>query len=185
VYFSEELKYLEKLNYTVTLKKAYAYKHTHNITQDFLLHLYSKKKTFPKLIKFLLNASYGKLVLKGTLSPLLPLAAAVTSYARIYMHRSAMCSPNPPIYSDVDSLIVQHPEINKTINTRKLGFFKNQITHTHTHINEAFFYKPRIYNITHNITHIAKGNQPLHIDAHPNPKDLRSITINKKQVATI
>ena len=187
IFFSEELKLAKKLGYTIKTKKAYTYKYTHNITQDFLLHTYQNKINCRRNVKALLNNLYGKLAenhQNSTYSPLTTTAAAITSYGRIYLSNHSRISNNPLIYSDTDSLLLQHPLPNNKVHNNKLGLIKNSLKRKKNKLfaTNIMIEKKRIYKYTHNNMIIKKGHNftsDNSIDHHP------WILINNKPIAII
>ncbi len=187
IFFSEELKLAEKLGYTIITKKAYTYKYTHNITQDFLLHIYQNKGFYRKNVKTILNNLYGKLAenhKNSTYSPLTTTAAAVTSYGRIYMYNLINKTNNPLIYSDTDSLILQHPYTHNITHHNKLGLLKNSLKrkNTKSFATNITIEKKRIYKFTYNNILHKKGynfTAPNQINPHS------WIYINNKPIAII
>lgn len=153
------------------MHKGFIYKHTHTNYISFILHLYQNKKKYPKITKLLLNSLYGKLAQNYSLSnpnPLSIVAAAITSYARIYMFIKTNHTNNPLIYSDTDSLFNQHP-INTPAHPTKIGLPKNTINKKHKNpfLSVIKIKKKKTYKYLHNKITTNKGlNYPSPIYKH-------------------
>jgi len=178
---------LEAQGSVIVTKRYWTYDYSQDFFQDFVLHLYSVKPSFPKIIKYLLNFCFGKLISKTYHPPSTLYASAITSYARIHMSRQISSMPTPLLYSDTDSIVAQHPHFSP--HPHKLGRLKNLLHFEPCYASSANFTARRVYNYTHNITTTSKGTNLVKARSSLTPKRPHSyerrILVNFRYVTTI
>lgn len=187
LYLSKEVSHLEAQGSVIVAKRYWTYDYRQDFFQDFVLHLYSVKPSFPKIIKYLLNFCFGKLISKTHHLPSTLYASAITSYARIHMGKQISSMPTPLLYSDTDSIVAQHPHFSP--HPHKLGRLKNLLRFEPCYASSASFTARRVYNYTHNITTTSKGTNLVKGRSSLTPKRSHSyerrVLVNFRYVTTI
>lgn len=152
-YFSEELKYAKQLGYKIKILEAYNFEKKRIIFKEYIDELYKMKsettnKSTRIITKLLLNSLYGIMGYKGKktlpikletnqisttfdpekenyleLSTNIAIAAAITSYARIYMYKYRKIA----YYSDTDSIIVKDKLPETDVSNTEIGKFKLEL----------------------------------------------------------
>ena len=187
IYLSKEVSRLEAQGSVIVTKKYWTYDYSQDFFQDFVLHLYSVKPSFPKIIKYLLNFCFGKLISKTHHPPSTLYASAITSYARIHMSKQISSMPTPLLYSDTDSIVAQHSHFSP--HPHKLGRLKSLLHFEPCYASSASFTARRVYNYTHNITTTSKGTNLVRGTSSLTPKRPlsyeRRVLVNFIYVTTI
>ena len=120
---SQEISLLKKLDYTLTLTDQLKLPYKTNMFLDFVIHLFSRKKDHPKLIKHLLNSFYGRLALCQLSNIEFLTLQLMLSYSRVHTYTTGLDQNNISFYTDTDSFTLQHPLT--AIPSQKLGYCKN------------------------------------------------------------
>ena len=183
-YTPEEIKYLVRSGYTLKITDQLRLPYKTNIFADFVIHLFSRKKNHPKLVKHLLNSFYGKLISSEVSNTTILAPQCMLSYSRVYTHTIMSNKTNTSFYTDTDSFTVQHPF--KTNTSQKLGLCKNTLSQLEFKAADSInITSPRNYTfITGNkkgAKNIGTGHNLKHIG---NPT-YRIIRINGERVNSI
>jgi len=129
---------------------------------------------------------------KSSFSPI-QIASAITSYARIIIHKYKSDSNNVIYYSDTDSIFCKYPLHKRYVSDSKLGFMKYC-----GKIKEAYFIAPKLYACIYkhrveirakgvntglvslnDILNFYKGKPQSYINSFPFKKDYKSFIIKK------
>ena len=183
-YTPQEINHLTKLGYTFEIIDQLRLPYKTDLFTDFIIHLFSRKKNHPRLIKHLLNSFYGKLISSENSSITSLTLQYMLSYSRTYTHMMMSDKTNTSFYTDTDSLTLQHPLKFKT--SQKLGLYKNSISQSKFGIvDHIYITSPRNYRFATKNKRETKNIGNDHNLSHTESSNRKSMTINNKEVNSI